>query len=223
VSNARQEKVRKSGLALALAAILAGLTAQAAPVEVKSAPADAAFFASAGFQPPAGLVEARQVQDVDGRHILVLSRSEGPSREMPDPERNERFELLATYYGETPSGWKQSWTIKDGVDCPGLDGEAQFLRKGVTVTDLDRNGIAEVTVAYSTFCGGGVDPSVLKVILRQGETKLALRGETELRFKGQPPMGGKNTPDKDLLRPENAVFKQHLDKVWRQVKVVELR
>jgi hypothetical protein len=192
-----------------------------AAAEVKSAPADAAFFASAGFTPPAGLVEGRQVQDVDGRHILVLSRTEGQSREMPDPERNERFELLAAYYNEQPTGWKQVWTIKDGVDCPGLDGEAQFLRKGVTVTDLDGNGVAEVTVPYSIFCGGGVDPAVLKVILRQGDTKLALRGETELRFKGQAPMGGKNTPDKALLLPENAVFKQHLDKVWKQVKAVQ--
>ncbi|QEI04507.1 hypothetical protein FXN63_00675 [Pigmentiphaga aceris] len=220
---ANAARVRWVSAAALLACVSVGIgVAHADPSVVKSAPADAAFFASASFKPPAGLVEARQVLDISGRHILTLTRIEGPSREMPDPKRNERFDLLVTYYEETPTGWQPAWTIKDGVDCPGLDGAAQFLSKGVTVTDLDRNGMAEVTVPYATFCGGGVDPAVLKVILRQGETKLALRGETELQFPGQPSMGGKNTPDKALLLPENAVFKRHLDKVWQQVKVVEL-
>lgn len=207
---------------LALAVSLSGGLAHAAPVEVKSAPVDAAFLASVGIVPTGTFALARQVQDVDGRHVLVLTRTEGPSREMPDPARNERIDLLATYYAELPSGWKQAWTIKDSVDCPGLDGAARFLSKGVTVTDLDRNGVAEVTVPYMTFCGGGVDPGVLKIILRQGETKLALRGETEVRLEGNAPMGGTNTPDKALLQPENTVFKRHLDKVWQQVKVVKL-
>lgn len=209
------------GLGLALAASLACMTSQAAPVAVKSAPADADFFTSASFHPPVGLVDARQVQDVDGRHILVLSRTLGPSREQPKAGPEGRIDLRVTYYDERPFGWREAWTIKDSVDCPDLDMEGKFLAKGVTVTDLDRNGVAEVTVPYMTFCGGGVDPGVLKIIMRQGETKFALRGENEILIPGYAPDGGKNTPDKALLLPENAVFKRHLDKVWAQVKVVD--
>jgi len=205
-----------------LAACLAGGIAHAAPVVVKSSPVDAALLASLGITPTGTLAHARQVQDAGGRHVLVLTRTEGPSREMPDPNRKERIDLQATYYDESPTGWKQAWTIKEVVDCPGLDLAGKFLSKGVTVTDLDRNGVAEVTVPYMTFCGGGVDPGVLKVILRQGETKFALRGETELRLKGMAPAGGQYKPDKDLLLPANAVFKQHLEKVWQQVKVVDM-
>ena len=197
---------------------LACTAAQAAPVEVKSAPADAAFFKSAAFPPPPAMVDARQVTDAGGRHMLILTRTAGPSREQPDPAREERVDLRATYYDETPSGWAEAWTIRDAVDCPQLDLEGKFLPKGVTITDLDRNGVAEVTVAYSMFCGGGVDPAALKVILRQGDMKLALRGETEIQLEGTTREGGGNTPDKALLRPENAVFKKHLDKVWSQVK-----
>jgi len=36
------------------------------------------------------------------------------------------------------------------------------------------------------------------------------------------PAGGQYKPDKDLLLPANAVFKQHLEKVWQQVKVVDM-
>ena len=135
----------------------------------------------------------------------------------------ERIDLRATYYSESAKGWAEDWTIRDSVDCPELDSAAEFLPKGVTVTDLDRNGMAEVTVSYSMFCGGGVDPSELKVILRQGETKLALRGDTQVKVAEAPVRweGGANTPDKALSKPENAVFKRHLDKVWAQVKRAE--
>jgi hypothetical protein len=205
---------------LAVMASLACAAAQAAPVEVKSAPADAAFFRSANFPPPAAMVAARQVADVNGRHMLILTRTAGPSRDQPNPGREERIDLRATYYDETPSGWTEAWTIRDFVDCPELDIEGKFLPKGLAVTDLDHNGVAEVTVPYTMFCGGGVDPAELKVILRQGDTKLALRGETEI-LEGKARAGGGNTPDKALLRPENAVFKKHLDKVWARVKRVE--
>jgi hypothetical protein len=202
----------------AFAAGLACAAANAVAIDVTSAPADAAFFRSAAFTAPAGVVDARQVLDVAGRHILVLTRVAGPSREQPNPAREERIDLRVAYYSETPTGWAEEWTIRDFVDCPELDSAADFLLKGTTVTDLDRNGMAEVTVSYTMFCGGGVDPSALKVIMRQGNTKFALRGETELRMPGQAPAGGGKTADKALSLPENAAFKRHLDKVWSDVQ-----
>ena len=49
-----------------------------------------------------------------------------------------------------------------------------------------------------------------------------MRGENEIRLRGQAQDGGRYTPDKDLLLPKNAAFKRHLDKVWQQVKVVDM-
>lgn len=224
--NAR--RVKKASLTL-VAWLSVGLfigpsiaVAQAAqPREVTSAPVDAAFLAGVKIQPGGTLVEARQVQDVTGRHVLVLTRTVGPSREQPGA-REGRIDLRATYYDEQPSGWQEAWTIKDFVDCPELDRMGKFLVKGLSVTDLDRNGVAEVTVPYMTFCGGGVDPGVLKIILRQGATKFALRGENEILIPGYEPDGGRYTPDKDLLLPGNAVFMRHLDKIWQLVKVVKM-
>lgn len=221
---------RMQGASLALVACLsvglsAGLStalAQAAPPgNLQSSPVDAAFLAGLKIQQGGTLVDARQVQDVMGRHVLVLTRTVGPSREQSGA-REGRIDLRATYYDEQPSGWQEAWTIKDFVDCPDLDMMGRFLLKGLSVTDLDRNGVAEVTVPYMTFCGGGVDPGVLKIILRQGATKFALRGENEIPIPGYASDGGRYTPDKDLLLPGNAVFMRHLDKVWQQVKVVKL-
>lgn len=221
---------RMKGASLARAACLSvGLVigpsiavAQAAPpLDVRSESVDAAFLAGVKIQSSGTLVEARQVQDVKGRHVLVLTRTVGPSREQP-AAREGRIDLRVTYYDEQPSGWQEAWAIKDFVDCPDLDMMGRFLTKGLSVTDLDRNGVAEVTVPYMTFCGGGVDPGVLKIILRQGGTKLALRGENEIPIPGYASDGGRYTPDKDLLLPGNTMFMRHLDKVWQQVKVVKL-
>ena len=75
-------------------------------------------------------------------------------------------------------------------------------------------------MSYRLFCGGGVGPYTVKVILRDGTTKLAIRGESLVRIKGQAPFGGGHQYDKALLDPvnaANAAYKQHLDRVWRTV------
>ena len=161
------------------------------------------------------VVSGKKVSDSLGEHILLLAE-----KPVASPNgRIERIELVATYYDQAGGKWAPSWTIKDGVDCPGLDSAASFFAGATTVTDLDKDGKAEVTVAYKTFCGGGVDPSTVKVILRQGKQKFAIRGESLIKFKGQEPMGGTNKADKALLERDNAVFKRHMDKVWQQVYV----
>ncbi|MGW8391026.1 M949_RS01915 family surface polysaccharide biosynthesis protein [Pseudoduganella sp. HUAS MS19] len=161
------------------------------------------------------VVLGKKVQDSLGEHILLLTEKSTASQN----GRVEHIELVATYFDQAAGKWSPSWTIKDGVDCPGLDSAASFFADATTVTDLDKDGKAEVTVAYKTFCGGGIDPSVVKVILRQGKQKYAIRGESLIKFKGQDPMGGTNKPDKALQESDKAVFKRHMDKVWQQVYI----
>ncbi|KQV45346.1 MULTISPECIES: M949_RS01915 family surface polysaccharide biosynthesis protein [unclassified Duganella] len=161
------------------------------------------------------VVLGKKVNDSLGEHILLLTEK---PRASPNG-RIEHIELVAAYYDQADGKWAPSWTIKDGVDCPGLDIAASFFAGATTITDLDKDGKAEVTVAYKTFCGGGVDPSIVKVILRQGKQKFAIRGESLIKFKGQEPMGGTNKADKALLESDKAAFKRHMDKVWQQVYV----
>lgn len=157
----------------------------------------------------------RRVSDALGEHVLLLTEKATASAN----GRIERRELVATYFDRSAGGWRAAWQVKDGVDCPELDSAASFFPNATTITDLDSDGAAEVTVAYKTFCGGGVDPSVVKVILRQGKQKYAIRGESLIKFKGQEALGGTNKPDKALLAKDKAVFKQHMEKIWRQVYV----
>jgi hypothetical protein len=186
----------------------------------QSAAVDSAYLKNQGIPIIGQMVHAHKLKDLGGEHILALSRRDGLSMASPNRARIERIELLAAYHTRDHKGrWKQQWSIRDSTDCPGLDSEGDFFAGDVQFTDLNRDGIMEVTVPYHLFCGGGVDPRTVKVILRDGSTKLAIRGESELRFPGQPPIGGKHRHDKALLDPANSAFKRHLNAVWRKVSV----
>jgi hypothetical protein len=166
------------------------------------------------------LVAAYRISDRDGEHILILSRKDGPSPSTPRSRRIERIELFGSYYKRVaPQKWQQDWTIRDHADCPGFDAAAGFFAESVSFSDLNKDGKAEVTVPYRLFCGGGVDPYIIKVILRDGPTKLAIRGESLVRYPGQEPFGGEHQHDKALLAPDRAAYKQHLDAIWKKVSV----
>lgn len=211
--------MRQLALCMSLLAICGG-TVHAADTPV---PVNESNLAARRISVPGALVLGRHFTDRDGEHVLVLIRKAGPSSSAPSPSRIEHIALLAALHTRGANGaWQQSWTIRDINDCPGLDGSADFFAKEVTFTDIDRDGRLEVTVPYTMFCGGGIEPATVKVILRQGALKLAIRGEALLRFPGKE-FGGEFKRDQALLEPRNAAFKRHLDKVWNRVYIDDRR
>jgi hypothetical protein len=205
-----------TGLSWGLAGLASAGSLQPPPAgEPVSVTMSQAEIAGLPFATAGKAVLGKRVRDSLGEHVLLLTEKASAS---PNG-RIEHIELLARYYDRTGDNWNINWTIRDGVDCPELDGAASLFPRAASITDLDRNGQAEVTVAYKTFCGGGVDPSTVKVILRQGKQKFAIRGESLLLIKGQEPMGGTNKPDKALLENGNAAFRRHMDIIWQQVRV----
>jgi hypothetical protein len=53
-------------------------------------------------------------------------------------------------------------------DCM-VDIDAAFKKNSLKVTDLDKNGIAEIWVMYEMACKGDVSPSDLKIIMYEGK------------------------------------------------------
>lgn len=175
---------------------------------------DAIYLAARHIGYTGKLVDATRVDDRDGEHLLVLSRKAGRSQ-MENSDRDDDYiELAATYYGNKDGRWQVEWTVRDHVDCPILDHSADFALSAVRISDLNHDGRSEVTIPYKLFCSGGIDFSTVKVILREGATKLAIRGELE--FHGNTPaLEGKRQYDPALLQPANAAYKKHLDAVWK--------
>jgi hypothetical protein len=186
---------------------------------LQNQPTDAAYLTSQHIPTNGNLVMAKRIRDTNGEHVLVLDRKAGPSPARPTSGRIEHIELNAAYYFLQAGRWKTMWTIRDFVECPALDATAEFFTSSVSVTDLNEDGKAEITIPYKLFCGGGIDSSIVKVILREGPLKLAIRGESLVKLPGQEPFGGAHEYDKTLLLPAYIKYKQHLDKIWKVVEV----
>lgn len=132
----------------------------------------------------------------------------------------DRLTLHVTRRIETPHGtqpFQEAWQHTEVVECEGLDFEGRFLDDALLVRDLDGDGFAEVLVGFSTFCGGGVDPRQIKLLLHTRDGDVVLEGESVVEPPGGSPFGGSHamTPHEDTVP---APFREALLAAWKRVR-----
>ena len=137
--------------------------------------------------------------DAKGEYLLLLTKRSSPSKSNPNPLRMERQELKAMHFKKVAKGWMQEWSINDYVDCPSLDSEANFYLNKVSITDVNNDGHAEVSLPYNLFCGGGLGSKIIKIIMRTKNEKFALWGKSKMVLPGQEAFGGEMEMD-ELLK-----------------------
>ena len=108
------------------------------------------------------------------------------------------------------------WKLTDFEKACSLNNVAEFRNSATKITDLDKNGLAEIWIMYSTACITDPAPRTLKLIMYQGNKKYAIRGTSQsARNKIDEKYGGKYMPDKEfesLSQP----FKDFAQKLWSQ-------
>jgi hypothetical protein len=115
--------------------------------------------------------------DVKGLHTVYFTLEPMKQKPLKGEEGFSRSRTLTVTH--TLAG-KPVWEAKDFVlDCR-FDLTLDLLAKSIEVTDLDQNGEAEVSFAYTRGCRSDVSPLELKLLLYQGATKYALRGTTKV-------------------------------------------
>ncbi|NVB77945.1 MAG: hypothetical protein HOV81_06075 [Kofleriaceae bacterium] len=103
--------------------------------------------------------------------------------------------------------------VRDFVeDCEMGGVSAVFHDAARSVTDLDGDGIAEVTFAYELACRSDVSPATYKLLLLENGKKFILRGETTVD-PGDGIMGGTFTADPDESKWP-AAFLRHAKQLW---------
>jgi hypothetical protein len=133
------------------------------------------------FRADGTLVSVATFNDNDGSHVVYIERKAaklGP-------------ELHVYGYVKGPSmAWAKQWQANDFVrDCE-VDVSLDYRPGSLTVTDIDGDGIAEVTFAYTQSCSGDVSPKTMKLLMYEGTTKYAVRGETRVDTGGGHMVGG---------------------------------
>ncbi len=157
-----------------------------------------------------------QWKDEVGDHLVILSES--------GYHRNEKFkhasddssdiELFA-YHFSFDKNHSQVWKMYDFVaDCP-VDIEAEFYPRFPIITDLDKNGIAEVWIMYKVGCHGDVSPVNLKLIIYEGNKKYAMRGENKVQVGADEYIGGEYTMDKSFESAPSQ-FRNYAIHLWKK-------
>lgn len=132
-------------------------------------------------------------------------------------------ELFAYHFSRVNDEYQLIWKVYDFIsDCP-VDIEATFIKNTLQVTDLNKNGIAEIWLMYKTACRGDVSPSDMKVIMYEGLKKYAMRGQNIVQLSEEEMYGGEYTFDnafnsgpKDFRVFAKSLWDKNILQVWAE-------
>ncbi|WP_022821637.1 M949_RS01915 family surface polysaccharide biosynthesis protein [Hymenobacter norwichensis] len=166
------------------------------------------------------LVQALRYTDRTGTYTVLATQTGAVRATSAVVDEAQRADLYAYQYPAT--GTIPTWQLHDFVtDCP-VDLQARFRPQGLTVTDLDQDGTAEVWLVYRTVCRGDVSPSIQKIIMYEGQRKYAVRGTSRVLINGKPyGEGGTYTFDAALLVAPVA-FRHHAAQLWKRHLVEDI-
>lgn len=168
-----------------------------------------------GVQTP---IKSVHFHDREGEGLLVLSRIDGQATDPDSEEEVDKVVLKATLYGRNAASdaFKPRWQIEQETTCAGLDLDVDFYTDVSDVADLNKDGVAEVTVASHAFCGGGIDPHDIAIELREGQAVYSITGQSLISPAGEEPFGGERE-DSASLKAAPQVLRGHMDSVWQKI------
>jgi len=114
------------------------------------------------------IVDTKMWKDKSGEHYVLISEK----KQGEYLTANWLSKVDAYMYTKIDGNFKLGWHVKDNVS---ISSEINYLKKSLTVLDINNDGDAEVCFFYS-FTEDGADPMPLKMILYTKEKKLAIRG-----------------------------------------------
>jgi len=164
------------------------------------------------------IINAVKWKDSLGLHYVIATETGKIQSKTVDEEGYKDAALYAYHYVIKNEGSKLIWKVYDfNKECP-VDLSLYYIDKTFAVTDLDKNGIAEVWLMYKNACQGDVSPMPTKIIMYEGNKKYALRGESNVKISATEFKGGSFTLDENF-KNGNFTFKQYAEKLWTQNKV----
>ena len=119
-------------------------------------------------------IAALRWTDANGDNVAVLSTLPGPD----ESPFSRELALFADHLVLTDGAERVLRHVVDGVDDCDQDVTAEFLLGTFRVTDVDGDGLGEVTFAYELACRGDVSPAELKLLALEDGAKYIIRGST---------------------------------------------
>lgn len=167
-----------------------------------------------GISYKGNLKEAVRWIDESGVNLVVMTETEETENKSASSEGYRDKSLYAHHFLLFEDSISQTWKVTDYIkECP-LDIAANFVKNTFQVTDLDKDGTAEVWLMYIVTCTSDVSPVEMKIIMYEGTQKFAMRGHNQVDVGNGQLEGGDYKFDKAFNQgPE--VFRNFAKKLWK--------
>ena len=187
-----------------------------------SAKGEIAFSSVEDFNDDSGISFVR-FRDDGGDNMLVLQESDTRSEWTKDESGNDLNIKSKRIYAHLlllnkDGSMKRVWRITDFEAKCEFDITAHFIHRGLRVTDLNGNGIAEVWIPYITGCASDASTVTMKIIMYEGGQKYAIRGNTRI-YDGRNVYGGDYVMDAALKNGDKA-FRDYGKNLWEKMQKI---
>ena len=167
------------------------------------------------------LKEAYSWKDATGENIIITSET-GEYETEKSEGTGRSAELFAFRFVRNEKTYQLKWKIYDFIkDCQ-VDIETSFIKNTLKITDLNKNGIAEIWIMYKTACHGDVSPCEMKIIMYEGNNKFAMRGENRVQASKTEFYGGTYKFDqafieskKEIQEFAKSLWKKNINQKWQ--------
>lgn len=159
------------------------------------------------------LVEALEFSDKNGLNLVVCTQTgkfpvSTKNAAGVYEKQNDRAELSFYHLVKTGNTYMVMAEFNDGQDCDGFDLYAGFTKKSLSITDLDKDNVAEISFQMVKSCRSDVSPAERKLLLYEDGKCFVLTGETTLEGE-QAKMPNYSSGTKE------SVFLTYLTKKWK--------
>ncbi|MGN6177573.1 MAG: M949_RS01915 family surface polysaccharide biosynthesis protein [Mucilaginibacter sp.] len=158
-----------------------------------------------------GLKDAIQYTDKEGTHVVIMTEDITDDKDDGDMRKAS---IYAFSYLKNGNSATLQWKMYDFTDLCNVDLEATY-KDNAYVTDLDKNGVAEVWLTYIEACKGDASPSAMKIIMHEGAKKFAMRGTTRVNTGNNVYMGGSYTFD-EAFKAAPQSFRNYALQLWKK-------
>ena len=151
--------------------------------------------------------------DKQGDNIVITTETGEYDSKKSMTGEGQSADLFAYHYVVKAGKCVPDWKIADHIrDCP-LDVQVHFIKNTFHITDLDKDGIAEIWTMYKTACHGDVSPCDMKIVMYEGRQKYAVRGTNKVQVSEHEIFGGEYKPD-DAFTKGPKPFRDHARELW---------
>lgn len=170
-------------------------------------------FIKENFTYKGHIKESIKWNDIEGSHIVFTCETgEFLSKNNNEYGDQRDAELFCYHHIKKNSNYSQIWKIYDYSKNCEVDIITNFHKNSLEITDLNKNGIAEIWTMYNIACKGDVSPSILKLIMYEGNKKYKLEGTSRVELSEEYRYGGEI--ESILNFDKQQLFLEYAKKKW---------